>query len=73
MTTTETTRSPALHGAPLTATPLAAGLFGGAREASRRVEALVEPVASDPAAQAAARRQSFSDLFRIDGAQLHAA
>lgn len=60
MTVTETSRS---------APPLAAGLFGGAPDAKRRDE----PLAMAAADTAATRRESFSDLFRADGGQLHAA
>ena len=65
MTVTQVPLAPA----PLANAPLAAGLFGGARGAARRDEPLVLPVGE----ASASRRQSFSDRFRADGAQLHAA
>ena len=60
--------------APLANAALAAGLFGGARDAARRDEPLALPASE----ASASRRQSFSVLFRADacradGAQLHAA
>jgi len=53
--------------------PLAAGLFGGASSAARRDEPLVVPAVKPSGDGAAARRQSFSDLFRADGGHLHTA
>lgn len=58
---------------PFVNPPLAAGLFGGARDAQRRGEPLAEPAAKPSGEGAAARRRSFSDLFRADGGHLHAA
>jgi hypothetical protein len=53
--------------------PLAAGLFGGASSTARQEEPLVSPAAKPSGEGAAARRQSFSDLFRADGGHLHSA
>lgn len=58
--------------APVSSAPLAAGLFGGAPNVSRRAEPLAETLVREPGVTAASRRQSFSDLFRTDGEELHA-
>lgn len=67
------TTPPSLTLAPDSSAPLAAGLFGGAPNASRRAEPLAGTLVRDPGVMAASRRQSFSDLFRTDGEELHTA
>ncbi len=58
---------------PRPTAPLAAGLFGGAPNPKRRDEPLAGPPAKDSGDKPGSRRRSFSDLFRADDGQLHAA
>ena len=48
----------------------ATGLFGGGRPAPQTVVTKVDGLGGDPTST---QRKSFADLFRADGAALHAA